>query len=127
MYTLGSAPKHFEHFYHGIKTRSRRVAYASAVTAQPGSEEYQAQNNITPAKTVDSYTWPDSVAPSREVTPVPMRALPNSCGSPPVRVEPPPAPSQHRTGWSSVRSAIGETRPRYRIPRLGLIADCEIT
>ena len=28
--------------------------------------------NHSPAKTYDSYTWPDSVAPSTNVTPVPL-------------------------------------------------------
>ena len=29
-----------------------------------------------PTKTYDSYTWPDSVAPSKDVTPVPLTHLP---------------------------------------------------
>ena len=57
-----------EHYYKGAKTRSRRAAYAFAITHA---------NNVTdpnhsPAKTYDSYTWPDSVAPSTNVTPVPL-------------------------------------------------------
>ena len=57
-----------EHYYKGPKTRSRRAAYAFAITHA---------NNVTdpnhsPAKTYDSYTWPDSVAPSTNVTPMPL-------------------------------------------------------
>ena len=57
-----------EHYYKGAKTRSRRAAYAFAITHA---------NNVTdpnhsPAKTYDSYTWPDSVAPSTNVTPMPL-------------------------------------------------------
>ena len=77
-------------------------------------------NNISPAKTVGSYTWPDSVAPSREVSPMPiwpmaMRPLSKVKR---VRIKPPPAPSQH---GMVLRSA---SRPRYYRAGLGLMADC---
>lgn len=65
-------PGTLEHFYKGPKTRSRRAAYSFPIT--------QASNytdpNLSPTKTYDSYTWPDSVAPSKEVTPVPLKKLP---------------------------------------------------
>ena len=57
-----------EHYYKGAKTRSRRAAYSFAVTHFNNCTN----PNHSPAKTYDSYTWPDSVAPSTNVTPVPL-------------------------------------------------------
>ena len=55
-----------EHYYKGAKTRSRRAAYSFAITHFNNCTN----PNHSPAKTFDSYTWPDSVAPSTNVTPV---------------------------------------------------------
>ena len=40
-----------------------------------GNEAEILAGNASPAKTNDSYTWPESRAPSREVTPVPPPRL----------------------------------------------------
>ena len=57
-----------EHFYSNAKTRSRRAAYSFPIT----HENNCTNPNTSPTKTYDSYTWPDSVAPSTNVTPVPL-------------------------------------------------------
>ena len=57
-----------EHFYSNAKTRSRRAAYSFPIT----HENNCTNPNTSPTKTYDSYTWPDSVAPSKNVTPMPL-------------------------------------------------------
>jgi len=57
-----------EHYYKGPKTRSRRAAYSFPITHENNCTD----PNHSPAKTYDSYTWPDSVAPSKNVTPMPL-------------------------------------------------------
>ena len=55
------------------KTRSRRAAYSFPIT-QLHNEQYL--SHVSSAKMIDPYTWPDSVAPSRDDSPVPLRPLP---------------------------------------------------
>ena len=70
-----NAPLTLEHFYKGPKTRSRRAGYSYAITHR--NNETLAHYTTSPAQTFDSYTWPDSLAPSRNITPIPLpRRLP---------------------------------------------------
>ena len=67
---VAEAPDTIEYSYNGAKTRSRRAAYSFHITHE-GNEAAILAGNASPAKTFDSYTWPESRAPSRDVTPVP--------------------------------------------------------
>ena len=71
---LPDCPPTIEYSYKGAKTRSRRVAYSFNITHE-GNEAEILAGNASPAKTNDSYTWPESRPPSRDVTPVPPPRL----------------------------------------------------
>ena len=68
-----NAPLTLEHFYKGPKTRSRRAGYSYAITHR--NNETLAHYTTSPAQTFDSYTWSDSLAPSRNITPIPLPRL----------------------------------------------------
>ena len=71
---VAEAPDTIEYSYKDAKTRSRRAAYSFHITHE-GNEAAILAGNASPAKTFDSYTWPESRAPSRDVTPVPPPRL----------------------------------------------------
>ena len=72
---LPDCPPTIEYSYKGAKTRSRRVAYSFRDITHEGNEAEILAGNASPAKTNDSYTWPESRPPSRDVTPVPPPRL----------------------------------------------------
>ena len=58
-----------EHFTLGPKTRTVAVSPTPFLSR---TRTNCTNPNTSPTKTYDSYTWPDSVAPSTHVTPVPL-------------------------------------------------------
>ena len=64
--TFEDMPLTLEHHYTNARTRSRRANYSFAID-QAHNEQYL--SHVSPAKTLDSYTWPDSKPTSRQGSP----------------------------------------------------------
>ena len=71
----GNAPPSFEHHYTNEKTRSRRAAYSFPISHDSNVMNYENDGGSPGGKIFDSYTWPDSQAPSKNITPVPLPNL----------------------------------------------------